>query len=94
MVEIQKQERQQYYADKDSFFRRFFYGEVRIGDYDTFIRKRVKKSEEILSIGSGRCANELMLMEDGYDLVCSDLESPYFIQAALELFPEISGISS
>ncbi len=65
------------YRSKKGFFdRHFFYQLGRLGYYDEFIRKHLVKEENALSIGSGRCANELYLMEDGYNITCSDVERP------------------
>lgn len=63
------------YRTSESFFRKYFYGyqNGRLEHYDRFIRRRLRKDQDILSVGSGRCANELFLMENGYRVTCSDL---------------------
>jgi len=77
------------YANKDTFFSRYFwnYHLGRLEVYDRFLRKRLKKTDEILSLGSGRCANELFLMEDGYHIVCSDIKKLPAHEHTRSLFP-------
>lgn len=76
------------YACKEEFFKTFFYDEHRrIKDYGSFIEKRLAKDQTILSLGSGRCVSELMLMEHGYHVTGSDLETPHSYRATKALFP-------
>lgn len=77
------------YNNKKSFFEKYFYNYHgdRLICYDKFIRKHLSKWEETLSIGSGRCANELYLMEDGFRITCSDLE-PVNYEETISLFPD------
>lgn len=90
-------------STKEDYFRKYLYGCCdRLLHYDHFIRGHLGKHEEALSIGSGRCANELYLSEDGYDIVCSDLKHiipldlivplfPHFHHKALNILTEASG---
>jgi SAM-dependent methyltransferase len=77
------------YASKIAFFKKYYYGfhYGRLERYDDFLRSRLGRSLRILSIASGRCANELRLIEDGYDITCSDLEKIPALSASLRLFP-------
>jgi len=63
------------YRKKNDFFKKYFYGYQynRLQYYDVFLRRHLKRDEEILSIASGRCANEALLLEDGFRVICSDL---------------------
>jgi len=83
------------YRSKESFFNKYFwnYHYGRLECYDNFLRKSLKKNENIISIASGRCANELYLMENGFSVTCSDLE---FFEAYAEtksLFPGFNFIT-
>ncbi len=62
------------YLEKDTFFQRHFVRRYAI--YDEYLRRHLDKSEEILSIASGRCVNELRLIDDGYSVSCSDIQFP------------------
>ena len=61
--------------DKNKFFNKFYYNyhSGRLLNYDIFLRRHIKKTDKILSIASGRSANELKLLEEGYDITCSDI---------------------
>ncbi|MBA7693093.1 hypothetical protein ES703_101669 [subsurface metagenome] len=82
------------YKSKEDFFNRWFFGYHmgRLQHYDEFIRKHLRKDEAVLSIGSGRCANELYLMEDGYNITCSDLGLIDCYNQTLSLFPNFKFI--
>lgn len=59
---------------KKDFFKRYYERGLRhYPFYDRYFRKNLSKDEAGLSVGSGRCVNELLLAEDGYNVVCSDL---------------------
>ena len=60
------------YQSKESFFHKYFVD--RYVDWDNYLRRNLHKDEEVLSIGSGRCINELKLLNDGYSISCSDLK--------------------
>jgi len=75
------------YSSKRAFFDRYFMGRYRF--WDNFLRKHLKKSERVLFIGSGRCINELKLLEDGYNIVCSDLDIPPCFSQMKELFGDV-----
>lgn len=79
----------EFYRDKSAFFQEYFLGSQRIRDYDKFIRKRVSPDQQILSVGSGRCVNELRLIEDGFEVACSDLPPEEDLLAAKTLFPDL-----
>lgn len=77
------------YTDKAAFFDKYFlnYHTGRLVYYDRFLRKHLRKDLDIISIASGRCANELCLMEDGYKVTCSDLDYFDALEATKGLFP-------
>jgi len=77
------------YSSKEEFFRVYFYdAHPRIKYYHDYLKQHLKKEEKTLSIGSGRCVNELLLMEDGCDIICSDLAQPCK-QETLGIFPKL-----
>ncbi len=78
------------YKSKTDFFNKYFfrYHYNRLEDYDKFLRKHLNKRGEILSIGSGRCANELFLLKDGYRITCSDLKKISIYDYTKALFPK------
>lgn len=61
------------YTSKSTFFNKYFFGYHggRLEYYDNFLRKHLGKNLDTISIASGRCANELYLMEDDYRITCS-----------------------
>ena len=50
----------------------------RFNYYNNFLNKNLDK-EKIISIASGRCINELVLINQGFDIDCSDLGIPKVI---------------
>lgn len=82
------------YASKEAFFKNYLFGcqRCRLEYYDHFIRGSLRKDHKTLSLGSGRCANELYLIEDGYDILCSDLERFPLYARTKELFPRFEQI--
>jgi SAM-dependent methyltransferase len=79
------------YESKDALFREYYYGYHlgRLESYAHFLKKHLKKSDKILSIGSGRCLNEIRLLEEGYQVVCSDLVVSEAVLATKALFPSL-----
>ena len=79
------------YSSKTVFFDTWLKGhhQGRLLAYDAFVRKHLRADETILSVASGRCANELYLMDDGYGrITCSDLERAEMHDLAKKLFPD------
>lgn len=78
------------YKSREDFFRDYYYGfhYGRLECYDDFIRKNLNKNQSILSLAGGRCANELLLLQDGYRIVCSDLKINDSYKSTKELFPD------
>lgn len=56
--------------------------------YDKTLKNYIQKNKKILSIGSGKCINELLLIERGYDIICSDIKQ-YINDEILKLFPDL-----
>ncbi len=83
------------YKSKVGMFNKYLFGYHlnRLEYYDIFIRKSLKKKGHILSVGSGRCANELFLSEDGYKITCSDLEIIDSYKEIKALFPQFDFIA-
>ncbi len=58
--------------------------------YSNFLTKHVQSNQGILSVASGRCANELYLMsQSNCKITCSDLEYPACIDETAKLFPNL-----
>jgi hypothetical protein len=72
------------YQSKESFFQKYFHG--RYVDWDNYLRRNLHKDDEVLSIASGRCINELKLLNDGYSISCSDLKIVPSYDASIQLF--------
>ena len=72
------------YQSKESFFHKYFQG--RYVDWDNYLRRNLHKDDEVLSIASGRCVNELKLLNDGYSISCSDLKRVPSYDASIQLF--------
>ena len=54
-----------------------------------YTKKHLLKKGRILSIGSGRCISELPLINDGYNIICSDMEIPKCYEASKKIFCEV-----
>ena len=72
------------YQSKESFFQKYFQG--RYVDWDNYLQRNLHKDDEVLSIASGRCINELKLLNDGYSISCSDLKIVPSYDASIQLF--------
>lgn len=77
------------YTSQDDFFQVYFYnGHARLKAYAQQLSTKLERGEKILSIGSGRCVNELLLMKEGHDVICSDLTQPCK-EATMKIFPNL-----
>ena len=74
----------EYYKNKKLFLEKYLVGRYKL--YTTFVRKHLLKKEKILSVGSGRCISELLLLNDGYNITCSDMEIPKCYEASKKIF--------
>jgi SAM-dependent methyltransferase len=90
--EIDEQEASRSFGSKEAYFKTFFHDVRRVRNYDNFIQETLKPGEKVLGVGSGRCANELMLMDRGYQVTCSDLSPPAQYAEIKELFPQVEHI--
>ena len=81
----------QRYDSKTEFFRSHLFSSSRHTAYDQFLLKSLPKSARTLSIASGRAANELRLQEEGWNILCSDLE-PVCLNEARRLFPAFNPV--
>ncbi|MBF0249723.1 MAG: hypothetical protein HQL35_03725 [Alphaproteobacteria bacterium] len=82
---------EQNYDSRESFFERYLIqeGYGRTLFYDKFLRENLTSNMHILSIASGRAANELALIQDGFDVTCSDLKTPDCMTETRSLFGDI-----
>jgi SAM-dependent methyltransferase len=74
------------YESAAQFFRTHLEASPRYLCYQRFLAAHLPKDGRILSIASGRAANEMRLLVDGYRVVCSDLE-PVWPDETRRLFP-------
>ncbi len=61
-------------------------GHIRFRIYDQLLHSILERKEKILSVASGRCVNEVVLAEEGYQITCSDLE---VIAGVQKIFPQL-----
>ncbi len=81
------------YGSKAAFFARHLAAHPRLTAYDRYLQGRMRAGEQVLSVASGRCANELQLMETiDCDITCSDLKTPPCLAATRALFPSLKFI--
>jgi len=77
------------YGSKEDFFKTHLYNaHPRHRYYHDYLMTHLERSGSMLSIGSGRCANELLLMDAGFNIICSDLEQPCR-EETMRLFPRL-----
>jgi SAM-dependent methyltransferase len=82
-------ESNEHYVSKETFFQTYYHESRRALNYDRFIVQHVSKDQEILSLACGRSPNELLLMERGFNVTCSDLERPDSYPLAKNMFPQM-----
>ncbi|MBL4888501.1 MAG: hypothetical protein JKX97_00600 [Candidatus Lindowbacteria bacterium] len=77
------------YKSKDAFFEKFIENPdfPNWKHYEEFISSRVSTTDKILSVASGRSANEVKLLDSGHDITCSDLDKPECFDDTVGLFP-------
>ena len=77
------------YENKYSFYEYFFndFHLGRLEEYDDFLRSHLQKQDQVLSIASGRSVNELRLIDEGYDIFCTDLYKFDWYDKTKELWP-------
>ena len=78
------------YKNREDFFDTYLYKRPnhQYEYYHEYLARKLRKEETVLSVASGRCINELRLIEDGYNIICSDLEH-YTKEAAKRIFPKL-----
>jgi len=79
------------YSNKESFLRTYFEEDEHYPYryYQRFLDRHLKKQSRILFIASGRCVNECKLLDDGFDIVCSDLDRFNAYDATMKMFPSL-----
>jgi len=67
------------YNSRASFLICYFFGfhQKRLEFYNHFLRGHLSKGDAIPFIASRRRANELFLIQDGYEITCSNMGIPY-----------------
>lgn len=77
------------YGSKEDFFKTHLYSaHPRHRHYHDYLMTHLERSGSIFSIGSGLCANELLLVDAGFNIICSDLEQPCR-EETMRLFPRL-----
>jgi hypothetical protein len=76
----------EYYLNKNTFLKNYFKNRFKI--WDNYLRKNISKNQKILSIGSGRAINELILIDERYNIVSSDLDIPETYEASKKIFDD------
>ena len=74
----------EYYKNQETFFKKYLNRPRKL--WDDFLSKNLSNKERVLSIGSGPCVNELLLIKKKHDLVCSDLDIPDCYNSYKKLF--------
>jgi SAM-dependent methyltransferase len=74
------------YETRASFFQRHLDDSPRATAYQHFLERHLPPGARVLSVASGRAANEMRLLERGYDVTCSDL-GPVCAEETRRLFP-------
>lgn len=75
----------------ESFFSRYLPRNGSRHDcYNEFLQCCLKKKQRVLSLGSGRAANEAFLFHQGYNVTCSDIEVPPVFRATQAFFQGLS----
>lgn len=77
------------FASRQEYFGTHLESHSRLKQYDSHLRRSLSSTDKVLSIGSGRCANELRLIDDGHNIVCSDL-GLVRREEMVKLFPELN----
>ena len=77
-----------FYENKKVFIEGFLKG--RFNYYNNFLNKNLDKEKKIISIASGRCINELVLINKGFDIDCSDLGIPKSYNISKKIFKEFN----
>ncbi|MFH1094167.1 MAG: hypothetical protein V1739_08495 [Candidatus Omnitrophota bacterium] len=87
-VEDMQYDHQAGLSSPEEFLETYFNSQRRYLVYDEVLRSMLRPGPA-LSIGSGRCINEVLLAKDGYDITCSDLE---VLPKVKSLFPGLNFI--
>lgn len=80
----------QFYVSQDAFLQHYLPRNGGRHDiYDSFLKRHLQKNQMILSIASGRAANEACLSREGYSVTCSDVDVPPVYGDTHKLFPSL-----
>ena len=78
----------QHYKSRKKFNKEYLKGRFLI--YSNYLKKNIKKNKNILSIASGRCINELNLLNMGYKITCTDLSIPQCYKKSKKIFKKFN----
>ena len=81
-------ESNEFYQDRDKFFSKYLRG--RFVNYKNYLENNLVGDEKIFSIASGRCINELLLIEKDFNVTCSDLDIPKSYYSAKKIFGDFN----
>jgi len=83
-------ESNEYYSNIRVFFDRYFDERKKI--WDNFLNKNLNKNQTILSLATGRGINELKLINEKFNITCSDLKVPECFNASKNIFGDFKYI--
>ena len=78
----------QHYESRDKFNKEYL--KDRFSIYAYYLKSNLKKNKNILSIASGRCINELNLLDKGYKIICTDLSIPQCYKKSKKIFKKFN----
>ena len=74
----------EFYKNKELFIKKYF--NRRLKFYDLFLRNNLSAKDKVLSVGSGRGISEFLLLREGYNITCSDIQIPECYISSKKLF--------
>ena len=78
----------EHYSNKKVFELKYLHGRFKY--YAQYLDKNINPKMKILSIASGRCINELQLIDKNYNITCSDLDIPSSYDSAKKIFRDFN----
>tara|TARA_B110000014_G_C20109552_1_gene584218 strand:+ start:560 stop:1426 length:867 start_codon:yes stop_codon:yes gene_type:complete len=77
------------YESKSNFYKYYYYNfhNRRLEYYDNFLDENLNKNDQILSVATGRSANELRFIDRGYNIHCTDLYKFKWYNNTKKLWP-------
>ena len=86
--ELMGYESNEYYKNKKKFFQFYFHSKYVV--WFNYLKKNLDPNTKTLSIGSGNGINEVSLISNNFNIICSDLQIPQCYEALKKLFGNFS----